>query len=55
MKRIRWTGWAALGALLIAAPLWGAPAPRSWFEEASLLDGAKIAEAALKAQPIVAP
>ena len=35
--------------------LWGAPAPRSWFEEGSLLDGAKIAEAALKAQPIVAP
>lgn len=35
--------------------LWGAPAPRSWFEEGSLFDGADPVEAALKAQPIVAP
>lgn len=35
--------------------LWGAPAPRSWFEEGSLFDGAVPQEAALKAQPIVAP
>ena len=35
--------------------LWGAPAPRSWFEEGSLFDGAAPMEAALKARPIVAP
>ena len=35
--------------------LWGAPAPRSWFEEGSLFDGAEVAEPVLKAQPIVAP
>ncbi|MDJ0827739.1 MAG: 3,4-dihydroxyphenylacetate 2,3-dioxygenase [Rhodobacter sp.] len=35
--------------------LWGAPAPRSWFEEGSLFAGARLAESALKAQPIVAP
>lgn len=35
--------------------LWGAPAPRSWFEEGSLFDGIAPREAALKAQPIVAP
>lgn len=35
--------------------LWGAPAPRSWFEEGSVFEGATPAEAALKAQPIVAP
>lgn len=35
--------------------LWGAAAPRSWFEEGSLFDGADLAESDLKAQPIVAP
>ncbi len=35
--------------------LWGAPAPRSWFEEGSLFAGASLADPALKAQPIVAP
>ena len=35
--------------------LWGAPAPRSWFEEGSLFAGITPREADLKAQPIVAP
>ena len=35
--------------------LWGAPAPRSWFEEGSLFDGVSLREPSLKAQPIVAP
>lgn len=35
--------------------LWGAPAPRSWFEEGSLFIGAQLKEPALKAQPIIAP
>lgn len=35
--------------------LWGAPAPRSWFEEGSTFTGAKTQEPSLKAQPIVAP
>ncbi len=35
--------------------LWGAPAPRSWFEEGSLFEGAELRESALKAQPIIAP
>lgn len=35
--------------------LWGAPAPRSWFEEGSLFEGATLLESGLKAQPIVAP
>jgi catechol 2,3-dioxygenase len=35
--------------------LWGAPAPRSWFEEGSPFDGVATGEASLKAQPIVAP
>lgn len=35
--------------------LWGAPAPRSWFEEGSLFAGAALVESGLKAQPIVAP
>ncbi|MEL7098345.1 MAG: 3,4-dihydroxyphenylacetate 2,3-dioxygenase [Pseudomonadota bacterium] len=35
--------------------LWGAPAPRSWFEEGSQFEGAETQEPALKAQPIVAP
>ncbi len=35
--------------------LWGAPAPKSWFEEGSLFEGAMLTEPALKAQPIIAP
>lgn len=35
--------------------LWGAPAPRSWFEHGSLFNGAEICEPILKAQPIIAP
>jgi len=35
--------------------LWGAPAPRSWFEHGSVFDGASVQEASLKAQPIIAP
>ncbi|KNG94885.1 3,4-dihydroxyphenylacetate 2,3-dioxygenase [Pseudaestuariivita atlantica] len=35
--------------------LWGAPAPRSWFEEGTLFEGLAPREPALKAQPIVAP
>ncbi|HEU0223179.1 MAG TPA: 3,4-dihydroxyphenylacetate 2,3-dioxygenase [Paracoccaceae bacterium] len=35
--------------------LWGAPAPRSWFEEGSVFAGVPVREAELKAQPIVAP
>ncbi len=35
--------------------LWGAPAPRSWFEEGSIFDGATPREAKLKATPIIAP
>ena len=35
--------------------LWGAPAPRSWFEEGSLFQGQTPVPARLKAQPIVAP
>jgi catechol 2,3-dioxygenase len=35
--------------------LWGAPAPRSWFEEGSRFAGADLAESGLKATPIVAP
>ena len=35
--------------------LWGAPAPRTWFEEGSPFDGASLRESDLKAQPIVAP
>lgn len=35
--------------------LWGAPAPRSWFEEGSQFDGADLVASALTAQPIVAP
>ena len=35
--------------------LWGMPAPRSWFEEGSLLDGTALQESALAAEPIVAP
>ena len=35
--------------------LWGAPAPKSWFEQGSVFDGAEMRESDLKAQPIVAP
>ena len=35
--------------------LWGAPAPRSWFEEGAVFDGAPLVESGLKATPIVAP
>lgn len=35
--------------------LWGAPAPRSWFEHGSDFAGVTPVEADLKAQPIVAP
>ncbi|TMV06951.1 3,4-dihydroxyphenylacetate 2,3-dioxygenase [Ruegeria sediminis] len=35
--------------------LWGAPAPRSWFEEGSTFDGIKPVPSALTAQPIIAP
>ena len=35
--------------------LWGAPAPRSWFELGSTFDGVELIESDLKAQPIIAP
>ena len=35
--------------------LWGAPAPRSWFEEGSLFQGLEVKEPTLAGQPIVAP
>jgi catechol 2,3-dioxygenase len=35
--------------------LWGAPAPKSWFEEGSLFAGVAVRDPELKAQPIVAP
>jgi catechol 2,3-dioxygenase len=35
--------------------LWGAPAPRSWFEEGSLFRNTPVREPKLKATPIVAP
>lgn len=35
--------------------LWGATAPRSWFEEGSTFEGASLTDAVLKAQPIIAP
>lgn len=35
--------------------LWGAPAPKSWFEEGSFFAMLEPKEAVLKAQPIVAP
>lgn len=35
--------------------LWGAAAPRSWFELGSVFDGADLVESDLKAQPIIAP
>ena len=35
--------------------LWGAPAPKSWFEEGTVFEGVEPKDAVLKAQPIVAP
>lgn len=35
--------------------LWGAPAPRSWFEEGSPFQGADLRESGLAASPIIAP
>ena len=35
--------------------LWGAPAPKSWFEHGSLFVGTEVMEPQLKAQPIIAP
>lgn len=35
--------------------LWGAAAPRSWFEHGSVFSGAKLQESELNAQPIIAP
>lgn len=35
--------------------LWGAPAPKSWFEEGSVFDTLAMREPVLAAQPIVAP
>lgn len=35
--------------------LWGAPAPRSWFELGSVFQGAALQDSDLKATPIVAP
>ncbi len=35
--------------------LWGAPAPKSWFELGSVFEGASLKDSDLKAQPIVAP
>lgn len=35
--------------------LWGAPAPRSWFEHGSVFEGLEPRESELKASPIIAP
>jgi catechol 2,3-dioxygenase len=35
--------------------LWGAPAPRSWFEHGSTFAGTPTRDSDLKAQPIIAP
>lgn len=35
--------------------LWGAPAPKSWFELGSVFDGAPLRDSELTAQPIIAP
>jgi catechol 2,3-dioxygenase len=35
--------------------LWGAPAPKSWFEHGSLFAGTEVSDSQLKAQPIIAP
>ncbi len=34
--------------------LWGAPAPRSWFEEGSLFQGTEVVTASMEARPIIA-
>ena len=34
--------------------LWGAPAPRSWFEEGSVFDGVEVRKATMEARPIIA-
>lgn len=35
--------------------LWGAPAPRSWFEDGSVFEDVALKESLLSAQPIIAP
>ncbi len=35
--------------------LWGAPAPRTWFELGSSFEGAALVDSDLKSQPIIAP
>ena len=35
--------------------LWGAPAPRSWFEHGTSFTGIATADATLNATPIIAP
>ena len=35
--------------------LWGAPAPKSWFEEGSLFEATTVKAPVLEMQPIVAP
>lgn len=35
--------------------LWGAPAPRSWFENGSVFDDLAVVDSDLKGQPIIAP
>lgn len=35
--------------------LWGAPAPRSWFEEGAVFDGVEPVASDMKASPIIAP
>lgn len=35
--------------------LWGAPAPRSWFEHGTVFEGVDVRESDMKATPIIAP
>ena len=35
--------------------LWGAPAPKSWFEDGTNFKKTKVTEPSLEAKPIVAP
>lgn len=35
--------------------LWGAPAPRTWFEEGTVFEGVELEDSSLAATPIVAP
>ena len=35
--------------------LWGAPAPKSWFEHGSNFEGLDVSESNLGASPIIAP